>query len=108
VGERARASGKTSLSRLPVEEAGEALGVEVDVLRKRIRANAIPHERDEHGQVWVLVGASSNVPDTEHNRRPSCTCPCRPPHHPTLPRRSRAISYRPSSGNVLHPPLRSR
>lgn len=67
--EQARVSGKTSVSRLSVQEAVEALSVEVGVLRERIKTNAVPHECDEHGRVWVLVGASSNVPDIYHNRR---------------------------------------
>jgi len=67
--ERSRVSGKTLLSRLSVEEAVEALGIEVDVLRKRIREGPIPHERDEHGLVYVLFGAYSNVPDSDHSRQ---------------------------------------
>jgi hypothetical protein len=68
VEQRASVSGKTSLTRLSLDEAVEALGVEVDVLRERIRDNTISHERDEHGRVYVLVGASSNVPNPDHNR----------------------------------------
>ncbi|MBA2714855.1 MAG: hypothetical protein H0U55_15020 [Rubrobacteraceae bacterium] len=67
--ERSRVSGKTLLTRLSVDEAVEALGVEIDVLRKRIREGSIPHERDEHGLVYVLVGAYSNVPDSDHSRQ---------------------------------------
>lgn len=67
--ERTRVSGKTLLTRLSVDEAVEALGVEVDVLRKRIREGSIPHERDEHGLVYILVGAYSNVPDSNHSRQ---------------------------------------
>jgi hypothetical protein len=67
VKERARVSGKTSLTRLSVEEAVEALGVEADVLRERIKSNTVPHELDEHGRVYLLVGASSNIPDPDHN-----------------------------------------
>jgi hypothetical protein len=77
VKEQARVSGKTSVSRLSVDEALEALGVEVDVLKEHIKANTIPEERDEHGRVWVLVGASSNVPNPEHNR-------CRTPRDEAL------------------------
>jgi len=42
--ERARVSGKTSVSRLSVQEAVKALGVEAEVLRQRIRVNAVARE----------------------------------------------------------------
>jgi len=66
---RIRVSGKTSLSRLSIEETVEALGIEVDVLRRRIREGSMPHERDRHGRVYVLVGAYSNLPHADHSRR---------------------------------------
>jgi hypothetical protein len=69
VGHRAgRVSGKASLSRLSIAEAVEALGIEVDVLR-RIREDFIRYERDRHGRVYVLVGAYSNLPHVDHSRR---------------------------------------
>jgi hypothetical protein len=66
---RSWVSGKTSVTRLFVEEAAAALGVEVDVLRKRTREGSVPHERDEHGHVFVLVGAYSNLPDANHSHQ---------------------------------------
>ena len=65
---RARVSGKTSLSRLSIAEAVEALGIEIDVLR-RIREGFTRYERDRHGRVYVLVGAYSNLPHADHSRR---------------------------------------
>ena len=69
VKERSRVSGKTSLTRLSIDEAVKALGIEVDVLRKRIQENSIPHERDGHGRVYVLVGAYSNLSHADHSRQ---------------------------------------
>ena len=66
---RARVSGKTSLSRLRIAETVKALGNKVDVLRRRIREDPASYERDRHGRVYVLVGAYSNLPPADHNRR---------------------------------------
>jgi hypothetical protein len=44
-----------------------ALGVTVDAIRKRISRGTIPHERDEHGRVWVLLDATSHVRDTDQD-----------------------------------------
>ena len=43
-------------------QAAEDLGVTVDAIRKRIQRGIIPHERDD-GRAWVLLEASSRVPD---------------------------------------------
>ncbi len=50
-------------SRVSVYKAAEILGVTVDAIRKRIQRGMIPHERDDDGRVWVLLEASSSVPD---------------------------------------------
>src|SRR5215207_2391820 len=55
---------RASSSKVSVYEAAEALGVTVDAIRKRISRGTIPHERDEHGRVWVILDVSSNVRDT--------------------------------------------
>ena len=67
--ERSRVSAKTSLTRLSIDEAVKALGIEVDVLRKRIQENSILHERDGHGRVYVLVGAYSNLSHADYSRQ---------------------------------------
>jgi hypothetical protein len=54
---------RASSSRVSVYEAAEALGVTVDAIRKRISRGTIPHERDEHGRVWVILDVSSKVRD---------------------------------------------
>lgn len=64
-----RISSKRSVARLAVNEAAEELGVTVDVLRERIRENTIAYESDEHGQLYVLIGAATNAPDPDRNRR---------------------------------------
>ncbi len=37
-------------------------------MRERIWDGSIPHEIDEHGRVYVLVGAYTNLPATDHSR----------------------------------------
>lgn len=68
-GARPRVSGNTWSSRLSVEEAVNVLGIKANILRERIRDGTIAHEHDEHGRVYLLVGASSNLPDPDHHRR---------------------------------------
>ena len=43
-------------------QAAEDLGVTVNAIRKHIQRGIIPHERDD-GRAWVLLEASSRVPD---------------------------------------------
>lgn len=50
-------------NRVSVYEAAKVLGVTVDAIRKRIQRGTIPHERDDGGRVWVLLDASSTIPD---------------------------------------------
>jgi hypothetical protein len=50
-------------NRVSVYEAAKILGVTVDDIRKRIQRGTIAHERDDDGRVWVLLGASSTIPD---------------------------------------------
>lgn len=52
-----------SSNRASVYEAARILGVTVDAIRKRIQRGTIAHERDDNGRVWVLLGASSTIPD---------------------------------------------
>jgi hypothetical protein len=52
-----------SANRVSVYEAAKVLGVTVDAIRKRIQRGTIAHERDDDGRVWVLLGASSTIPD---------------------------------------------
>src|SRR5215218_1800991 len=58
-----------SSSRMSVYQAAEIMGVTVDAIRKRISRDTIPHERDEHGRVWVILDtdqdAASNVQDAD-------------------------------------------
>jgi hypothetical protein len=49
--------------RVSVYEAAKVLGVTVDAIRKRAPRGTIRHERDDNGRVWVLLDASSTVPD---------------------------------------------
>lgn len=66
--ERVRVSGERSVTRLAVDAAAGELGVTVDELRERIRSNTVAHERDEHGRIYVLIGAATNAPDADHSR----------------------------------------
>ena len=50
-------------NRVSVYEAAKILAVTVDAIRKRIQRGTIAHERDDDGRVWVLLGASSTIPD---------------------------------------------
>ncbi len=50
-------------NRVAVYEAAKVLGVTVDAIRKRIQRETIAHERDDDGRVWVLLDASSTIPD---------------------------------------------
>jgi hypothetical protein len=61
--------GRTSSSRVSVYQAAEVMGVTVDAIRKRVARDTIPHEKDEHGRVWVLLDTdqdtASKVRDTD-------------------------------------------
>jgi hypothetical protein len=52
-----------------VYQAAEVMGVTVDAIRKRVARDTIPHEKDEHGRVWVLLDTdqdtASKVRDTD-------------------------------------------
>jgi predicted ArsR family transcriptional regulator len=50
-------------NKVSVYEAANVLGVTVDAVRKRIQRGTIPHKRDDNGRVWVLLNASSTIPD---------------------------------------------
>ena len=66
---RQDATGHPSTRRVSVDEAARHLGVTVDAIRKRIARGTIPHERGEHGRVWVILDtdqeSASNVQDTD-------------------------------------------
>ena len=47
----------TGQRRVTVTEAAWILDTTVDLLRKRVQRDTIPHERDEYGRVWILVDA---------------------------------------------------
>jgi hypothetical protein len=55
-----------------VYQAAEVMGVTVDAIRKRVARDTIPHEKDEHGRVWVLLDtdqdAASKVRDTDQSQ----------------------------------------
>ena len=61
--------GRTSSKKVSVYQAAEIMGVTVDAIRKRVSRDAIPHERDEDGRVWVILDidqdTSSNVRDSD-------------------------------------------
>ena len=46
---------------MSVYQAAEVLGVTVDAIRKRISRDTIPHERDEHGRVWVILDTDQDT-----------------------------------------------
>jgi hypothetical protein len=64
--------GRTSSSRVSVYQAAEVMGVTVDAIRKRVARDTIPHEKDEHGRVWVLLDidqdTASKVRDTDQSQ----------------------------------------
>jgi hypothetical protein len=66
--ERARVAGKTSVTLLSVHKAAARLGARGDALREYTLENAtLLYELDEHGRVYMLAGASSNVRNPAHN-----------------------------------------
>lgn len=57
--------------RLSVADAAQHLGVSVDTVRRRIRANEIDAQRDNTGKWWVMVSAAGEAPA----RQPSAVPP---------------------------------
>jgi hypothetical protein len=65
---RVRVAGKTSLTLLSVEEvAAGAPSTAAALWKRNLGNNTVLYERDEPGQMYVLVGAFSNLRDPDHN-----------------------------------------
>jgi hypothetical protein len=66
--ECARVAGKPSLTLLSVEEVAAVTPSTATALWKRNLGNTtVLYKRDEHGRIYVLAGASSNLRDPDHN-----------------------------------------
>jgi len=66
--ERAWIAGKTSVTLLSVSKAAATLNARGNALPECTLGKAtVLYERDEHGRVYMLVGASSKVWDPAHN-----------------------------------------
>jgi hypothetical protein len=59
-----RDGGGQRLERLSVAQAARALGLTESGVRKRVSRGTLPHERDEHGTVWVFVDPLQTVSGT--------------------------------------------
>ncbi len=51
------------MDRLSLKEAAEVLGISEDGVRKRVKRDSIPLERDETGKLYVYLDASKTEPD---------------------------------------------
>src|SRR4051794_12944106 len=57
VGNRTAGGHMTGMTghRVDVQGAAEKLGISAEAVRKRIARNTLPHEKDDQGNVWVLL-----------------------------------------------------
>src|SRR3954462_11786912 len=61
--------GRVTVRRVDVRDAAEALDISAEAVRKRIARNTLPHEKDEQGNVWVLLDDQEDVDRTPGGRR---------------------------------------
>ena len=52
------------MERMSLKDAAEVLGISEDGVRKRVKRDSIPHDRDEDGKLYVYLDASETEADT--------------------------------------------
>ena len=53
------------MERLGLKEAAEVLGISEDGVRKRVKRQSIPYDRDEDGKLYVYLDPSADMSETE-------------------------------------------
>jgi hypothetical protein len=61
--------GRVTVRRVDVRGAAEALDISAEAVRKRIARNTLPHEKDDRGNVWVLLEEREDSDRTEDGHR---------------------------------------
>jgi hypothetical protein len=57
VEEGAGRQGRRGVDRLTIQDAARALGVSEGAVRKRVKRDTLPHDKDENGRVYVYLDA---------------------------------------------------
>lgn len=58
-----------TVRRVDVRGAAEVLDISAEAVRKRIARNTLPHEKDDQGNVWVLLEDQEDADRTEDGHR---------------------------------------
>jgi len=61
--------GRVTVRRVDVRGAAEVLDISAEAVRKRIARGTIPHEKDEEGNVWVLLDGQEDGDRTASGHR---------------------------------------